>query len=64
MNVNHAFVFDESLVVVSGIDRHALGVDAQDGLVQPSQFVSPMGKRDLRNQQNDEDDDDDGLLFN
>jgi hypothetical protein len=61
MDMNDTLVFDELIVV---IDRDAFGVDAQDGVAQPAEFISTIGKRDLRNQQNDEDPENYELLFN
>ena len=53
MNVNHSLVFDELIVAAYG---HSFRVNAQDRVTYATKFVSTIGKRDLRDQQNDEDD--------
>lgn len=52
MNVSDAFVFSKPLV---SQDR-AFSIRVRDRGVQASQFVTTIGERDLRKQQNEEDD--------
>jgi hypothetical protein len=59
--VKHTRVFDERIFE---IESRRFGVDAPDGVAQTAKFVSTVGERDLRNQQNDEDDKNYRLLLN
>jgi hypothetical protein len=60
MHVRDALVFHEPVVF---LESRAFGVNALNGGVELAEVVATIGKRDLREQQNDEDDENYELLL-